>query len=100
MSIAGDMARVRDTLEGLYQHFTKEGLEAALKAGDEAATAQRLGALLELNGRSDLARIVGRRLEAKPIKFTTLSGRRRAGTYEVNGSFKVWLDEAQGRSGA
>jgi predicted transcriptional regulator of viral defense system len=41
MSIVGGMPRVRDTLEGLYQHFPKEGLEAALEAGGEAATAPR-----------------------------------------------------------
>jgi len=71
-SVVGGMSRVRDVLQGLWGACTIPGLSEALDALQEVPTAQRLGILLALDGRDDMAAGVARWLECKQPRTVSL----------------------------
>jgi predicted transcriptional regulator of viral defense system len=90
----GGMSRVREVLAGLWRHCTPRGLTQALDAMQSVPVAQRLGALLALDEQTDLARLVSRWLQDKPMRLVALEGSLplsgdRAGN--THAQFKVWI---------
>jgi hypothetical protein len=65
----GGIARAVETLAPLIPLIRVPDLKAVLKAEDEVATAQRLGYILEINGRAELADVVERWL---PVRLTLI----------------------------
>jgi predicted transcriptional regulator of viral defense system len=70
--LAGGLARVRDVIRGLAALAHAEGLATALKACKEIPPAQRLGAILAIEG-SDLAGAVAAWLNGKPKRAVSLA---------------------------
>jgi len=94
----GGMGRVREVLHALWPHCTPAGLTEALDAQHSVPTAQRLGALLTLDGQSKLATRLSRWLQNKPIRLIALEGTlppRSDRTPNINADFKVWIPPLQ-----
>lgn len=90
--MVGGMARVRDVLRELSVSCTPEGLAEALDALQEVPTAQRLGALLTLDGKPALASQVATWLRDKPLRLVPLEqGQAPAPSIQVESTFKVRL---------
>jgi len=90
----GGMGRVREVLHALWPHCTPAGLTEALDAMQSVPTAQRLGALLMLDGQSKLAVRLSRWLQDKPMRFIALEGTlppAAARSPSINTDFKVWI---------
>jgi len=64
----GGIARVREVLRSLCESCSVEGLQEALDAAQEVPAAQRLGALLCLQGRAELAQGVQHWLQGRKIR--------------------------------
>lgn len=97
-NMLGGMSRVRAVLAGLWPHCTPQGLTQALEAMQSVPVAQRLGALLMLDERADLAALVSSWLEDKPMRLVALEGslpRRDERTRNTDRSFKVWMPPLQ-----
>jgi predicted transcriptional regulator of viral defense system len=89
-SVVGGMSRVRDVLQGLWGACTIPGLSEALDALQEVPTAQRLGILLALDGRDDMAARVARWLEPKQPRTVALEESNSAATASLlDPTFKV-----------
>lgn len=100
VTILGGIARVRDVLNGLWEFFTASELSKALQATDEVVPAQRIGALLEMDGRLEFTEVVSSWLQNKTFNYTSLSGRATSrDTLHANDTFKVWLDINDASSG-
>jgi predicted transcriptional regulator of viral defense system len=85
--LAGGLARVCDVVRGLAALASPEGLGTALEACGDIPPAQRLGAILALEG-SDLAGAVAAWLNGKPKRTVTLAaGLKR--TLELDPVFRV-----------
>lgn len=98
-ALVGGMARVRAVLQALWDACSESGLAEALDALNEAPTAQRLGALLALDGRTGLAALVAHWLEDKRPRAISLDGRATAGhALLLDRMFKVWLPSTFRRS--
>ncbi|WP_133493115.1 type IV toxin-antitoxin system AbiEi family antitoxin [Alcanivorax sp. 24] len=92
VSLLGGMARVREVLRGLWASCTPQGLSEALDALREVPTAQRLGALLALDGQDALGARVAEWLGDKAPRLIPLErGQTRDVASEVDTSFKVRL---------
>jgi predicted transcriptional regulator of viral defense system len=75
-TFVGGMPRVREVLRGLWAACSAKGLSEALDAVQELPTAQRLGALLALDGQEALAESVAgwlgdKHLRTVPLESTT-----------------------------
>lgn len=75
----GGIARVQEVLRSLCDSCSAEGLQEALEAAREVPAAQRLGALLSVQGRTELAQGVrhwlqGRKLRAIPLESGSVVG--------------------------
>lgn len=91
-ALVGGMARAREVLRGLWTSCTSQGLTEALEALQEIPTAQRLGALLNLENQSALASRVADWLSDKPLRLVPLErGQARNASSEVDATFKVRL---------
>lgn len=89
-SLVGGMVRVREVLRALWPSCTPWGLADALEALQEVPTAQRLGALLALDGQDALASQVAEWLRDKPLRIVSLEGGPAPGTStEIDATFKV-----------
>jgi predicted transcriptional regulator of viral defense system len=91
-SLLGGMARVREVLQRLWTSGTPQGLTEALDAMRQVPTAQRLGALLTLDGQSTLATQVADWLNDKPLYLVPLERSQvREPSSAVDATFKVRL---------
>jgi hypothetical protein len=91
-TLVGGMARVREVLRELWVSCTPGGLAEALDALQEIPTAQRLGALLNLENQSVLASRVAGWLSGKPKRLVPLErGQAWDASSEVDTLFKVRL---------
>lgn len=73
-ALVGGMGRVREVLHGLWDACAPQGLSQALDALQEVPTAQRLGALLNLEGQDALASTVADWLRGRPLRIVSLEG--------------------------
>jgi predicted transcriptional regulator of viral defense system len=90
----GGMSRVREVLAGLWPHCAPDGLHQALEAVQSVPVAQRLGALLSRDSQADLAALVSRWLQDKPMRLVALEGslpRRETRSQNTVADFKVWM---------
>lgn len=94
----GGTARVREVLSELSASCTAQGIAVALDAVQEVATAQRLGALLSLDGRDILASQIAEWLRNKPMRLVPLK-RGQTGNTKVDSTFKVRLPVTLGPAG-
>ncbi|HWM66634.1 MAG TPA: type IV toxin-antitoxin system AbiEi family antitoxin [Steroidobacteraceae bacterium] len=85
--LAGGLARVRDVVRGLAALARAEGLAIALEACEDIPPAQRLGAILAIEG-SDLADAVAAWLHGKPKRTVSLATGLK-GTLELDSVFRV-----------
>lgn len=86
----GGMARVLEVLRQLADTCSAEGLVQALDAVQEVAAAQRLGALLALDEKAELARAVSGWLRHHPLRPVALeSGAADTEVRRVDETFKV-----------
>src|ERR1700748_3027193 len=90
-ALIGGIARVREVLYALWDACTAEGFSTALQAIQEVPTAQRLGALLTLDGRDVLAAQVAVWLEGKRLRIISLEGKQASDTSDIETTFKVRL---------
>jgi len=90
-TLLGGIARVREVLHALWDACTAEGLSKALEALQEVPTAQRLGALLTLDGQDALAAQVTRWLGDKRLRIISLEGQQAPDTSDIETAFKVRL---------
>lgn len=91
-TLVGGMARVREVLQALWRSCTARGLSEALEALQDIPTAQRLGALLALDGERVLALRVAAWLRVRPHRRVALERQpslREAS--QVDAEFKVRL---------
>jgi predicted transcriptional regulator of viral defense system len=95
-AMLGGMGRVREVLRELWASCTPKGLIAALQAMPEIPTAQRLGTLLTLDGRTALASRVADWLRDKPLRLVPLEHRQTARSREIDAVFKVRLPADRG----
>lgn len=92
VALVGGMARVREVQRELWAACTPQGLTEALDALQEIPTAQRLGALLALEGQPVLASQIAAWLRDKPLRLVPLEyGQAREPSSEVDTTFKVRL---------
>jgi len=90
----GGMERVREVLHTLWPHCTSAGLTEALNAQHSVPTAQRLGALLTLDGQRKLAARLSRWLKNQPMRLIALEGAlppAQTRNHNINTDFKVWI---------
>jgi len=90
----GGMGRVREVLRALWPHCTSAGLAEALNAQRSVPTAQRLGALLALEGQAKLAARLSRWLKNQALRLIALEGKlppTAARTQYLDADFKVWI---------
>lgn len=88
----GGIARVQEVLLSLCKSCTVEGLQEALDAAQEVPAAQRLGALLSLQGRTELAQGVQHWLQGCNRRAIPLeSGADVDEACRLDAVFKVWL---------
>jgi len=90
----GGMGRVQEVLHALWPHCTPAGLTEALDAMQSVPTAQRLGALLTLDGQSKLAARLSRWLKNQPMRLIALEGTlppAQVRNRNINTDFKVWI---------
>jgi hypothetical protein len=90
----GGMDRVREVLRALWPHCSGDGLLQALNAVQSVPAAQRLGALLSLDGGSELMEPLADWLRGKQMRPVALEGLRPRGKSCVRDSrtqFKVWV---------
>ena len=100
-ALVGGMARVREVLHGLWNACTPQGLSQALEALQEVPTAQRLGALLNLDGQDALASSVADWLRGRLLRVVSLEDGRAPGTSAViDALFKVRFAPDQGSASA
>ena len=93
MAAVGGMARVREVLRALWPSCTTEGLVQALDALQEVPTAQRVGALLLLEGHGSLASQVSEWLRNKPLRLISVEpGQVSDISHVVDALFKVRLN--------
>jgi hypothetical protein len=86
------MARVREVLRDLWNACTPHGLLQALEALQEVPSAQRLGALLTLDGQGALASQVAGWLRGKSLRTVPLEiGQVSEIPPVVDSAFKVQL---------
>jgi hypothetical protein len=71
-TLVGGVPRVREVLRALWSSCGARGLSDALDALQEVPTAQRLGALLTLDGKRTLAESVSAWLHGKPLRLVAL----------------------------
>lgn len=91
-TLVGGMTRVREVLHTLWDACTETGLlEEAMEALQEVPTAQRLGALLTLDGHDALAAQVARWLQDKQPRIVSLEGKQTADKSSFDAVFKVRL---------
>jgi predicted transcriptional regulator of viral defense system len=89
---AGGMARVREVLRELCGFCTVRGLTAALDALEDVPNAQRLGALLALDGHDELAARVARWLRGRPLRLVSIEpGEAPRAASRIDATFKVRL---------
>lgn len=90
----GGMGRVREVLRALWPGCTTEGLVQALDAMQSVPAAQRLGALLTLDGQAGLAAPLSQWLRDKPTRLIALEGvlpQSDERSDNTLGDFKVWV---------
>ena len=88
----GGMARVQEVLRGLWASCTPQGLDQALDAMQDIPSAQRLGALLVLDGQRALARRVAAWLHGKSLYPVPLDrSRAQDAPFVADAVFKVRL---------
>lgn len=91
----GGLARVRGVLQALWRSCTAQGLTEALGALEDVPTAQRLGALLALDGERALAVRVTAWLRDRPHRLLELErGPSMGESKQVDTQFKVRLPPA------
>ncbi|MGT2460102.1 hypothetical protein ACU4GI_46260 (plasmid) [Cupriavidus basilensis] len=79
-------------LRAMWPACTQEGLSEALDALQEIPTAQRLGALMALDGQDQLAALVARWLQGKPMRLVSLESKQAIdASTPVDANFKVRL---------
>jgi predicted transcriptional regulator of viral defense system len=89
-TLVGGITRVREVLQGLCSVCTTQGLSQALEALEEVPSAQRLGALLTLDGHDALASAVADWLCGKQLRTVPLEiGQAVAALPVVDATFKV-----------
>jgi predicted transcriptional regulator of viral defense system len=90
--LLGGMTRVREVLHGLWNACTPQGLLQALDVMQEGPSAQRLGALLTLDGQHALALQVANWCRGRALRIVPLeSGQASAASFIVDTTFKVRL---------
>lgn len=99
--LVGGIARVQEVLHSLCEFCSVEGLQQALDAAQEVPAAQRLGALLSLQGRAELAQgiqhwLQGRKLRMIPLESGSVVGEECG----LDAVFKVRLPSIFGSSNA
>lgn len=95
----GGISRVREVLQGLMSACSPIGLGEALTAVQEVPAAQRLGALLALDGHNALADCIADWLRAQPMRIISLdTGHVSAGTTTLDTRFKVRMPDDLRRS--
>ncbi|MCL1861223.1 MAG: type IV toxin-antitoxin system AbiEi family antitoxin [Proteobacteria bacterium] len=91
-ALVGGIARVREVLRELWASCTPEGMVEAMNAMLGIPTAQRLGALLALDGQNALASQIAAWLHDKPQRLVPLErGQTRATPHDIDAAFKVTL---------
>jgi predicted transcriptional regulator of viral defense system len=90
-ALMGGIARVQEVLHALWDACTADGFSTALQAIQEVSTAQRLGALLTLDGRDALAAQVEVWLRDKRLRIISLEGKHASKTSGMDTTFKVRL---------
>lgn len=88
-SRSGGIARVRDVLTRLWGGCSKSGMHEALEALRETSTAQRLGALLALDGQEILAQQVEHWLQDKRLRIVPLEAGQAPAETNSDPVFKV-----------
>jgi len=92
VALIGGMARVREVLRELWASCTPQGLTEALDALQEVPTAQRLGALLALDGQDALGAGVAKWLSGMALRLIPLEPRQTWDTStEIDTTFRVRL---------
>lgn len=95
----GGLSRVREVLQGLVPACSVTGLGEALAAMQEVPAAQRLGALLALDGHEALASCIADWLQAQPIRIVSLdAGHASASITTLDTRFKVRMPDDLKRS--
>ncbi|WP_312226277.1 MULTISPECIES: type IV toxin-antitoxin system AbiEi family antitoxin domain-containing protein [Gammaproteobacteria] len=97
--VLGGMSRVREVLRGLWPHCTAGGLVEALDAVQSVPAAQRLGALLTLDGQGDLLASLSEWLRGRPMRLIALEGALPRGGKRMDPAsmyFKVWIGAQKG----
>ena len=97
----GGIARVKEVLHSLCESCSIEGLREALDAAQEAPAAQRLGALLYLCGRAELAQAVQHWMQGRKIRVIPMeSGSTVAEASRLDAVFKVRIPSVLDSSNA
>jgi predicted transcriptional regulator of viral defense system len=100
-SAVGGIARMREVVNALANSCTSQGMLESLDALNAIPTAQRLGALLALDGRRALAATVATWLRDKPTRVVTLgTGPAHDSSAEANTVFRVRLPGSMGSANA
>lgn len=95
--IVGGISRIREALRGLWSLCTPSGLIEALDAAESTPVAQRLGALLAMDGQTELAASVLRWLNHRPTRPVPLESHLHAKASHKDPNFKVRIpDHLQG----
>jgi predicted transcriptional regulator of viral defense system len=89
-AVVGGLARVREVLHGLASACSIEGLNEALAAVQEAPAAQRLGALLTLDGQETLGQCIADWLQTRSMRIVPLDAEHSSATAtKLDTCFKV-----------
>ncbi|WP_219271057.1 type IV toxin-antitoxin system AbiEi family antitoxin [Rhizobium sp. K1/93] len=75
-SMLGGIPRVREVLHGMWMHCSKDAVAKTLDAVNNVSLAQRLGALMEMDGQDELSLPVERWLKKRPLQIVPLTGGR------------------------
>jgi predicted transcriptional regulator of viral defense system len=93
-AMLGGMARVQSVLRGLWARCTRAGFRQTLDAVQSVPSAQRLGALMALDGQEKLLTVVTRWLHGKTLRTVSLESGASADNANhsaLNADFKVRL---------
>jgi hypothetical protein len=82
-SVLGGIPRVLEVLRGLWMHCSQDAIIETLDAVQNVSLAQRLGALMEMDGQDNLSPSVERWLSSRPLQLVPLSGTRKPGDIKL-----------------
>jgi predicted transcriptional regulator of viral defense system len=78
-SMLGGIARVQEVLRGLWMHCSQDAIIETLDTMENVSLAQRLGALMELDGKDGLSPSVECWLDGRALRLVHLGGTRELG---------------------